>query len=70
MIIAFVIAAWLVVAVVVIAYPLVAGRIRVGLETVHRDDDAGAFWKAYAVSTVLFVCVSIAAGLFLRSILP
>lgn len=60
---------WLTVAAVVIGYPLVTGRMRVGLDTVSREDDPPVFWRAYVISTTLFVAVSIAAGLFVGSIL-
>ena len=59
-----VIALWLIIAAVVIGYPLIAGRMRVGLDSVSREDDPRAFWNAYVFSTTLFVGVSIAAGLF------
>ena len=61
---------WLLVAVVVVGYPLRSGRIRVGLDPVQRDAEPRAFWTAYIISTVLFVVVSLAVGLFVRSILP
>ena len=64
-----IIALWLIIAVVVIGYPLISGRIRVGLAPVSRGDDPQAFWKAYVISTTLFLVVSIAAGIFVRSIL-
>jgi NhaP-type Na+/H+ or K+/H+ antiporter len=60
---------WLIVAAVVIGYPLMTGRIRAGLNTFSREDEPRAFWKAYTFSTTLFLVVSIAAGVFLRSIL-
>ena len=65
-----IIALWLIIAVVVIGYPVVTGRIRVGSDPVSRDDDPRAFWSAYIFSTVLFLVVSIAAGFFAHSILP
>jgi hypothetical protein len=60
---------WLIVAVVVIGYPLRSGQIRVGLDPVSRYTDPNAFWTAYIISTVLFLVVSIAVGFFVRSIL-
>jgi hypothetical protein len=60
---------WLAVAAIVIGYPLVAGRIRAGLDTFSRADDPQQFWKAYLSSTTLFLGVSIAAAFFLHSIL-
>jgi len=60
---------WLIVAVVVIGYPLRSGQIRVGLDPVSRYTDSNAFWTAYIISTVLFLVVSIAGGFFVRSIL-
>jgi|HubBroStandDraft_2_1064218.scaffolds.fasta_scaffold2250126_1 hypothetical protein len=60
---------WLIVAVVVIGYPLRSGQIRVGLDPVNRFTDPSAFWTAYIISTVLFLVVSIAVGFFVRSIL-
>ena len=60
---------WLIVAVVVIGYPLRSGQIRVGLDPVSRYTDPNAFWTAYIISTVLFLVVSIAVGFFFRSIL-
>ena len=61
-----IVALWLSIAVVVIGYPLVAGRIRVGLDPVSREDEPQAFWKAYVFSTILFIAVSIAAGFFMH----
>jgi hypothetical protein len=63
-----VIALWLIIAAVVIGYPLITGRIRVGLDPVSRKNDPRAFWNAYLFSSSLFLGVSIAAGFFLRSI--
>ncbi|MFC3653117.1 hypothetical protein ACFONN_16275 [Dyella humi] len=60
---------WLTIAVIVIGYPLIAGRIKVGLDPVSRDNDPQAFWKAYVFSTTLFIAVTIAAGFFVHSIL-
>jgi hypothetical protein len=60
---------WLIIAADVIGYPLVAGRIKVGLDPVSRDDEPRAFWKAYVLSTALFLGVSIAAGFFAHWIL-
>jgi hypothetical protein len=64
-----VIVLWLTIAAVVIGYPVITGSIRVGLDTVSREDDPQAFWKAYVFSTTMFLAVSIAAGLFVHSIL-
>ena len=64
-----VIVLWLSIAAVVIGYPVITGSIRVGLDTVSREDDPQAFWKAYVFSTTMFLAVSIAAGLFVHSIL-
>jgi len=64
-----VVGVWLLVAVVVIGYPLGSGKIRVGLDPVSRETDPKAFWTAYILSTVLFVVVSVAVGWFVRSIL-
>ena len=64
-----VIGMWLLVAVVVVGYPLVSGQIRVGLDPVSRDANPKAFWTAYSISTVLFFAVSVAVAFFLRSIL-
>jgi len=61
---------WLLVAVVIVGYPLRTGRIRVGRNPVSRTSAPKAFWYAYVISTVLFLVVSVAIGLFLRSILP
>jgi hypothetical protein len=61
---------WLLVAAVVVGYPLRSGRIRVGLDPVSRETAPKAFWTAYAVSTSLFLAVSIGVGFFVRSILP
>lgn len=60
---------WLIVAVVVIGYPLRSGQIRVGLDPVNRYTAPGAFWTAYIISTVLYLVVSVAIGFFVRSIL-
>jgi hypothetical protein len=61
---------WLLVAVLVVAYPLRTGRIRVGRHPVSRTSAPKTFWSAYFASTVLFLAVSIAVGFFVRSILP
>ncbi len=61
---------WLIVAAIVVGYPLCAGRIRVGLDPVSRDATPKAFWTAYLISTVLFIAVSFAVGFFIRAILP
>ena len=60
---------WLLIAAVVIGYPLIAGQIRVGLSPVSREDDPQAFWKAYVFSTTLFLAVSVATWFFLHFIL-
>jgi hypothetical protein len=60
---------WLLVAVVVIGYPLRSGQIRVGLDPVSRYTAPRAFWAAYFISTVLFLAVTVAIGFFVRSIL-
>lgn len=65
-----IIAFWLIIAAVVIGYPLVTGRIRAGFDPVSRENDPQAFWKAYVFSTTLFIAVSVAAGFFVHSILP
>jgi hypothetical protein len=65
-----VVGVWLVVAVLIVGYPLRSGQIRVGLEPVRRDTAPKAFWTAYIISTGLFLAVSIAGGFFVRSILP
>ncbi len=57
-----VVAAWLLVAVVVVGYPLRSAQIRVGLDPISRDTAPKAFWTAYIISTVLFLAVSIAVG--------
>jgi hypothetical protein len=62
-------AVWLLIAAVVIGYPLRTGIIRVGRNPVSRDSTPGDFWRAYVISTALFLAVSIALGLFVRSIL-
>lgn len=52
---------WLMTAAIVIGYPLVAGRIRVGgpsATPITREDDPEKFWKAYALSTGLFIVIS------------
>ncbi|GLQ48353.1 hypothetical protein GCM10007862_34040 [Dyella lipolytica] len=64
-----IIALWLTVAAVVIGYPIVTGRMRVGLDPVSRENDPQAFWKAYAFSTTLFLAASVSAGFFVYSIL-
>lgn len=69
-IIYLVVAVWVLVAVVVVGYPLRTGQIRVGLDPVRKNSAPKAFWYAYILSTVLFLAVSVAAGLFVRSILP
>ena len=63
-------ALWLLIAAVVIGYPLRTGAIRVGLTPVSRDSNPRDFWAGLnAISTGLFLAVSVAVGLFVRSIL-
>ena len=62
---------WLLIAAIVIGYPLVAGRIRFGgpgSEPVVRATDPSSFWMTYALSTALFLGVSLAVGYFIRSV--
>jgi hypothetical protein len=59
---------WLLIAVVVIAYPLLSGQIRVGVEPVRRDTAPQQFWSAYLVSTLLFLAVSVVVAFILRAI--
>lgn len=64
---------WLVVAAIVIGYPLVTGRIRVGgpgATPITRDDDPEAFWKAYALSTGLFIVISAVLAVVVLPRLP
>lgn len=60
---------WVIIAAVVIGYPLITGQIRSGLTTLSRGTDPQAFWRAYRVSTVLFLGVSVAAAFFLHAVL-
>lgn len=60
---------WVIIAAVVIGYPLITGQIRSGLTTLSRETDPQAFWRTYMVSTLLFLGVSAAAVFFLHSIL-
>jgi len=64
-----VVGVWLLVAVVVVGYPLRSGQIRVGLDPISRDSDPEAFWSAYTISTAVFLAVSVAVGFFVGSIL-
>jgi hypothetical protein len=59
---------WVIVAAVVIGYPLMTGRVRSGLTTLSRETDPQAFWRAYMLSTILFLSISVAAVLFLHAI--
>ena len=68
-VILIIIGAWLIIAAIVIGYPLITGRIRVGLDPVSRENDPQAFWNAYIFSTILFLSISIAVGFFMRAIL-
>ena len=61
---------WLLIAVVIVAYPLRTGKIRVGLDPVSRASAPKAFWRAYTISTALFLALSVAVGAFVRSIMP
>lgn len=60
---------WVIIAAVVIGYPLITGRMRSGLTTLSREDDPQAFWRAYMLSAILFFGVSAVAALFLQAIL-
>jgi Na+/proline symporter len=64
-----VIGVWLLIAGIVIGYPLITGQIKAGLDPVSREQDPQAFWNAYIFSTVLFLAVSIVMGFFVRGIL-
>ncbi|MBX7195637.1 MAG: hypothetical protein K1X94_26510 [Sandaracinaceae bacterium] len=59
---------WLVVAVVVLGYPLATGRMRAGTETVYRDGDPQQFWTTYAVSSGVFLLVSAAIAYVLSQL--
>jgi hypothetical protein len=61
---------WLLIAVVVVGYPLCTGRIRAGLDPVSRTLAPKAFWYTYIFSTVLFLALSVSVVHFVRSILP
>ena len=67
-IISIIIGAWLIIAAIVIGYPLITGRIKVGLDPVSRQNDPQAFWNAYIFPTILFFAVSIAIGFFMHAI--
>lgn len=60
---------WLFVTVIVVGYPLCTGKIRVGLYAVYRDAAPKAFWTNYIISTVLFITLSLAVGVFLRVVM-
>ena len=64
-----VIGVWLLIAAIVIGYPLITGQIKAGLDPISRESDPEAFWNAYIFSTVLFLAVSIVMGFFVRGIL-
>jgi hypothetical protein len=61
---------WLLIAVVIITYPLRTGKIRVGLDPVSRASAPKPFWRAYIISTALFLALSVAIWAFVRSIVP
>ncbi len=61
---------WVLVALVVVGYPLLSGRMRFGgpgSEPITREGDPQAFWTAYAISTGLFVLLSAGVGWFVLS---
>jgi hypothetical protein len=60
---------WLIIAVIVIGYPLITGRIRVGFSPVFREYESRRFWFAYLFSTVLFLVVSAAGAFFVSTFL-
>lgn len=60
---------WVIIAAVVVGYPLLTGQIRSGLTTLSRETDPQAFWRAYMASTLLFLGVSAAAVFFLHIVL-
>ncbi len=68
-ILSIVITVWLLMAAIVIGYPLIKGQIKVGVVPVSREVEPRRFWTAYLVSTMLFLLVSAAAGFFVRGIL-
>jgi len=64
---------WLLVAPIVIGYPLVAGKIRMGgpgSDPITREGDPRAFWSVYALSTGLFLAISAAVAWFIGPMLP
>ncbi len=65
--------AWLMLTAVVIGYPLLTGRIRVGgpeSDPVTRDGSPTTFWFAYVTSTTIWLAVTAAAGYFIVPRLP
>jgi hypothetical protein len=60
---------WLIIAAIVIGYPIITGQLKVGLNPVSQEAEPQRFWSAFAFSTVLFLVVSIAVGFFVRGIL-
>jgi len=60
---------WLIIAVIVVGYPLLRGQIRIGFDPVSREADPQRFWTAYIISTFLFLAVSVAVGFFVHTIL-
>lgn len=72
MVIAFAIV-WIIIGAVVVGYPLIAGRIRVGVSgsaPITRADDPRGFWRAYGLSTSLFLVVSAVAAWFAAQVVP
>jgi hypothetical protein len=68
-----VVAGWIVIAAIVIGYPVLTGRMRAGgpgSEPISRESDPRGFWTAYAISTILFLGISVLLGFFLLPRLP
>jgi hypothetical protein len=59
---------WVLAAAAVIGLPLVTGRIRFGgsdAEPIGRRSDPQGFWSTYALSTGLFLLVSVGVAWFI-----
>ncbi len=60
---------WLIIAAVVLGYPLAKGQMRVGLDVVSRDQEPQRFWSSYLFSSVLFLATSAAVAYVVNRIL-
>ncbi len=64
---------WLLLTAIVVGYPLLAGRIRMGgpdSDPITRDGSPSTFWFAYGTSTTIWIAITAALAWFIVPRLP